>query len=62
MLRPLKELQEEVAELKAANDDLIEKVSESEEREVKLELEKELLHRVKHLILNVQSLLFVLIC
>jgi len=40
MLRPLKELQEEVAELKAANDDLIEKVSESEEREVKLELEK----------------------
>ena len=40
MLRPLKEMQEEVAELKAANDDLIEKVNESEEREVKLELEK----------------------
>ena len=40
MLKPLKESQEEVNELRTANDDLIEKVSEFEEREVKLELEK----------------------
>ena len=40
MLKPLREAQEEAAELRAANDDLIGKVSELEEREVSLELEK----------------------
>ena len=40
MLKPLKESQEECNELRAQNDDLIEKVSEFEEREVKLELDK----------------------
>ena len=40
MLKPLKEAQEEAAELRAANDDLIAKVDELEAREVSLELEK----------------------
>ena len=40
MLKPLREAQEEAAELRAANDDLIAKVDELEAREVSLELEK----------------------
>lgn len=40
MLKPLREAQEEVAEMRQANDNLIEKVSELEGREVSLELEK----------------------
>lgn len=40
MLKPLREAQEEIAEMKHANDDLIEKVTELEAREVSMELEK----------------------
>lgn len=40
MLKPLREAQEEIAEMRQANDNLIEKVSELEGREVSLELEK----------------------
>jgi len=39
-LRPLKEAQNEIDELKTANDELIEKVTELETSENKLELEK----------------------
>ena len=40
MLKPLREAQEEAAELRAANDVFIGKVSELEAHEVSLELEK----------------------
>ena len=40
MLKPLREAQEEAAELRAANDDLIAKVDELEARGVSMELEK----------------------
>ena len=39
-LRPLKEAQNEIEELKATNDELIDKVTELETSENKLELEK----------------------